>query len=155
VSRDAALGVEHWMGSSRVLHVEAFHKLYERLLVPNPNHSGDVARDEFVPESGTSYGAEVLLRQLDGGPFSGWLAYTYAVASRVSAEGVRFFPTQDRRHNLNLVGSWRAGAYTLGARVHLASGAPYTPVIGAVGRVVYDPTLKRWIGDPGEPAGQN
>ena len=100
------------------MHVEAFHKRYERLLVPNSAHEFDEPGDEFVRESGTSYGADVLLRQLDGGPFSGWLAYTYALSTRVSAEGVRSFPTQDRRHNLNLVGSWRAGAYAFGAHVH-------------------------------------
>jgi hypothetical protein len=121
------------------------------LLVPNSALAFDAPGDEFVPESGTSYGADVLLRQLDGGRFSGWLAYTYAVSTRVSAEGVRSFPTQDRRHNLNLVGSWRAGAYAVGARFHVASGAPYTPVLGAFARVVYDPTQKRWIRDPADP----
>jgi hypothetical protein len=154
-SRDAIVGIEHWVSPSRVLHVEAFHKRYERLLVPNPAHSFDVPHDEFVPESGTSYGADVLLRQLDGGRFSGWLAYTYAVSTRVTAEGVRSFPTQDRRHNLNLVGSWRAGAYSLGARVHVASGAPYTPIIGGFGRVLYDPTTGRWIRDFAEPDAQS
>jgi len=151
VSRDASVGVERWLSPSRVFHVEAFHKRYERLLVPNSAHAFDEPGDEFVSQSGTSYGADVLLRQLDGGPFSGWLAYTYAVSTRISAEGVRSFPTQDRRHNLNLVGSWRAGAYAFGARVHFASGAPYTPVLGAFGRVLYDPTTKRWIRDPADP----
>jgi hypothetical protein len=155
VSRDVIFGVEHWVSPRRVFHVEAFHKRYERLLIPNAAHAFDIPGDEFVPESGTSYGADVLLRQLDGGPFSGWLAYTYAVSTRVSADGVRSFPTQDRRHNLNLVGSWRAGAYTLGARAHVASGTPYTPVLGAFGRVVYNPTTKRWIGDPVEESRQN
>jgi hypothetical protein len=138
-----------------VLHVEAFHKRYARLLVPNAAHAGDVPDDEFVPVRGTSYGADVLLRQLDGGPFGGWLAYTYALGTRVNADGVHYFPTQDRRHNLNLVGSWRAGAYALGARLHAASGAPYTPVTGAFGRLVYDPTTKRWVRDPVDPSSQN
>ena len=151
VSRDAVAGVERWLSPSRVFHVEAFHKRYEHLLIPNSSHAFDMPGDEFAPVSGTSYGADVLLRQLDGGAFSGWLAYTYAVSTRVGVDGVRYFPTQDRRHNLNLVGSWRVRAYALGARVHFASGAPYTPIIGAVGRLVYDPTTKRWIPDP-EPA---
>jgi hypothetical protein len=151
VSRDATVGVERWFTPARVFHVEAFHKRYEHLLVPSSAHAFDAPGDDLVSESGTSYGADVLLRQLDGGPFSGWLAYTYAVSTRVSAEGARFFPTQDRRHNLNLVGSWRAGAYAFGARVHVASGAPYTPVLGAFGRAVYDPTTKRWLGDFADP----
>jgi len=155
VSRDVVAGVERWLSPTRVFHAEAFHKRYERLLVPNSAHEFDEPGDEFVRESGTSYGADVLLRQLDGGPFSGWLAYTYAVSTRVSAEGVHSFPTQDRRHNLNLVGSWRAGAYAVGAHVHVASGAPYTPVLGAFARVLYDPTTNRWIRDPVDPSTQN
>lgn len=155
VSRDAVVGLERWMSPSRLLHVEAFHKRYERLLVPGSGHAFDAPDDDLVSESGTSYGADVLLRQLDGGPFSGWLAYTYAVSTRVSADGVHFFPAQDRRHNLNLVGSWRAGAYAFGARVHVASGAPYTPVLGAFGRLLYDPTTKRWIRDPIDPSTQS
>jgi hypothetical protein len=71
VSRDAVLGVERWVSPSRVFHVEAFHKRYERLLVPNLRHAFDEPGDEFVRESGTSYGADVLLRQLDGGRSAG------------------------------------------------------------------------------------
>ena len=155
VSRDVVVGVERWVSPSRVFHVEAFHKRYEHLLVPNSAHAFDVPGDEFVPVGGTSYGADVLLRQLDGGPFSGWLAYTYAVSTRVNAEGVHSVPTQDRRHNLNLVGSWRAGAYALGARVHVASGAPYTPIIGEFVRAVYDPATTRWVADNGQPPRQD
>jgi hypothetical protein len=151
VSRDAIVGVERWVTPSRVFHVEAFHKRYERLLIPNSAQVGDVPGDEFVSVGGTSYGADMLLRQLDGGPFSGWLAYTYTVSTRVSADGVRSTPTQDRRHNLNLVGSWRAGAYAFGGRIHFASGAPYTPALGGFGRVLYDPAQKRWIADYADP----
>lgn len=39
--------------------------------------------------------------------------------------------------------------------MHITSGAPYTPVLGAFGRVVYDPTTGRWIGDPSDPTTQN
>jgi hypothetical protein len=151
VSHDAVFGVERWVSPSRVLHVEAFHKRYERVLVPASTHAFDAPGDDLVSQSGTSYGADLLLRQLDGGPFSGWLAYTYAVSTRMNAAGVSFFPGQDRRHDLNLVGSWRAGAYSWGARFHFSSGAPYTPVLGAFGRVVYDPTTGRWVRDPADP----
>ncbi len=147
VSRDAIVGIERWMNRRRVFHVEAFHKRYERVLAPASTHAFDAPGDALVSETGTSYGADVLLRQLDGGPFSGWLAYTYAVSMRESAERARFFPGQDRRHDLNLVGSWRAGVYSYGARFHYSTGAPYTPVLGAFGRVVYDPTTKRWVSD--------
>jgi hypothetical protein len=154
-SRDAIVGLDRWVTPRRLVHVDAFYKRYDNVLVPNPIHAPDVAGDELVPTRGHSYGAELLLRQLDGGTFSGWLAYTYGVSTRVGPDGVRYFPTQDRRHNLNLVGSWRAGKYVLGTRLNLASGLPYTPVRGGYLRERYDPTQDRWVADAGVPMNQN
>ncbi|MES2178279.1 MAG: TonB-dependent receptor plug domain-containing protein [Gemmatimonadota bacterium] len=146
-SHDAIVGVERWMNPTRFFHVEAFYKRYDDLLTPNPYNDAGVRGDEFYRARGASYGADVMLRQLDGGPFSGWLAYTYSVSTRERADGLRYFPTQDRRHNLNLVGSWRSGAYTLGARANIASGLPGTPLIGGYIRARYDPIARRWTPD--------
>jgi hypothetical protein len=143
-ARDATIGLERWVTPHRLFHVEAFYKKYERLLVPNGDNDSRIRGDELSQTSGYSYGVDLLLRQLDGGPFSGWLAYSYALNTRVGADGVRYFPTQDRRHNLNLVGSWRLGSVTLGARANLASGIPYTPVLGGFRSMQYDPVLHRW-----------
>ena len=143
-SRDALLGLEHWLGSARVLRVEGFYKRYYDLLVPNVYADGSVHGDEFDRTNGTSYGVDFLLRQLDGGPFSGWIAYTYALSARTGPDGVRYFPMQDRRHNLNLVGSWRRGPYTWGARVNLASGLPHTPALGGYLRGRYNPVTRTW-----------
>ena len=39
--------------------------------------------------------------------------------------------------------------YLVGARFNLATGTPYTPIVGGVTRRVYDPSLDRWgTGDP-------
>jgi hypothetical protein len=148
-ARDAILGVERWMTPSRLLHVEGFYKRYDDLLIPNSISDPRVHGDEFAVIGGTSYGADLLLRQLDGGPFSGWLSYSYALSSRVTADGHHYFPTQDRRHNLNMVGSWHTGRYTLGARLNAASGLPYTPVLGSFLRSRYDPVTRRWVPDNG------
>ena len=141
---DATIGLERWVTPRRLFHVEAFYKKYENLLIPNIDNDSRKIGDELSALGGYSYGVDVLLRQLDGGPFSGWLAYSYALNSRVGADGVRYFPTQDRRHNVNLVGSWKLGSLTLGARGNLASGMPYTPVIGGFRSTRYDPVLHRW-----------
>jgi TonB-dependent receptor-like protein len=148
-ARDAVLGLERWMTPARFIHIEGFYKRYDDLLVPNPFSDPIVRGDEFNVVGGSSYGADLLLRQLDiGGPFSGWLAYSYGVSTRVTADGERYFPVQDRRHDVNAVGSWRAGRYLLGARFHVASGAPYTPVLGAFIQSQYDPIIRRWVIDP-------
>jgi TonB-dependent receptor-like protein len=133
------LGMERWVTPSRSLRVEAFYKRYSRLLEPNPFDDAQVQGDEFLPVSGYSAGADLLLRQFEAGRFAGWLAYTYTLNSRTEASGYRFFPAQDRRHDLNLVGSWHFPRFTLGARFNLASGTPYTRIIGEFTRLLYDP----------------
>ena len=151
-ARDAILGAERWLSPWRFVHVEAYYKRYDDLLIPNPFSDPAVHGDEFTVAGGTSYGAELLVRQLDtGGPFSGWLSYSYGVSARVSASGERYFPVQDRRHILNFVGSWRTGAYTLGTRLNVASGAPYTPLLGSFVPSRYDPATQRWVTDPNGP----
>ena len=133
------LGVERWLGPLRFVRVEGWVKRYQHLL--EQNTADDPARrgDEFLDANGTSYGADLLLRQLDVGPFSGWLSYTYAVSQRTE-NGIGYWPGHDRRHNVNVVGTWRAGThYTFGARLGVASGTPFTDIVGQVVRRAYDP----------------
>ena len=62
----------------------------------------------------------MLFRQLEIGPFGGWLAYTYGV-SRRQRDTLSYWPGHDRRHNLNVVGTWKPNArYTMSARLGLA-----------------------------------
>jgi hypothetical protein len=144
-ARDAMVGVERWMSPVRLLHVEAFYKRYDDLLIPNAYSDPRTEGDEFIRTTGSSYGVDFLLRQLDGGAFSGWVAYTYAFGSRAGPDGARFYPSQDRRHSVNLVGSWKSGAYSFGARVNVASGLPTTPALGGFLRDAYNPVTRRWV----------
>lgn len=156
-SREATLGIERWLSPTRLLHVEGFTKRYSDLLTPNYMNDPRIPNDEFTKETGSSYGVDVLLRQLEtrSGPFSGWISYSYAFNTRVGPDGVHYFPIQDRRHNLNLVGSWHVDAYTLGARINLGSGIPTTPVLGDFIRDQYDPATGRWIATKDQPIEQN
>jgi hypothetical protein len=120
------------------VRVEAYHKRYGQLPASNLFNDPAVRGDEFIVTTGSSYGVDVLLRQLEGGPLSGWLAYSYGVSARNGPEG-RFAPVQDRRHNLNLVGSWRPGGkWSYGVRLGLGTGTPFTDVEGQLVRRRYD-----------------
>ncbi|PYP76969.1 MAG: hypothetical protein DMD35_16650 [Gemmatimonadetes bacterium] len=133
------LGAERWLGPQRFARLEGWVKRYDHLL--EQNTADDPARrgDEFLDAEGMSYGFDLLLRQLDVGPLSGWLSYTYALSQRTEG-GTGYWPGHDRRHNLNLVGTWRAGRkYTFGARLGIASGTPFTDIVGQVVRRAYDP----------------
>jgi hypothetical protein len=140
-ARHYVLGMERWVTRSRYVRLEGFYKRYQQLLEPNPFDDPQRRGDEFLPVKGWSTGADLLLRQFEsrGARFGGWIAYTYTLNSRTDATGYRFFPSQDRRHDVNLVGSWRLPRYTLAARFNLATGTPYTRIVGEFDRLRYDP----------------
>src|SRR4051812_28862573 len=100
------LGGERWFGPARFARLETYVKQYDRLLEPNPFEAPDVHGDEYTALTGRSYGADLLLRQLERGRWSGWLAYTYTFSTRAS-DTARFYPGQDRRNNANLLVSYR------------------------------------------------
>jgi hypothetical protein len=141
-------GHERWLSASRFVRVEAFYKRYESLLEPDLQENVQFRTGRFAPATGTSYGADVMLRQLEVGPLSGWIAYTYAV-SRRQIDTVTYAPAQDRRHDFNLVLSYRRGPYTAGARVGYASGMPYTDIVAQLPHRRFDPVTATWGGDEG------
>ena len=138
-ARHYVLGMEQWLGPLRFARVEGWVKQYNHLLEQNTADDPGVRGDEFLESTGRSFGFDVLLRQLDVGPVGGWLAYTYGVSAR-ARNAVSYWPGHDRRHNLNVVGTYKPGAhYTFSARLGVASGTPYTDIVGQVVRRAYNP----------------
>ncbi|MDB4916155.1 MAG: TonB-dependent receptor plug, partial [Gemmatimonadetes bacterium] len=138
-ARHYVLGLERWIGPLRFARVEGWVKKYNNLLEQNTADDPGIRGDEFLVSTGVSYGFDVLLRQLEIGPLGGWLAYTYGISSRERA-GTTYWPGHDRRHNLNLVATYKPGAhYTLSARLGVSSGTPYTDIVGQVIRRSYNP----------------
>jgi hypothetical protein len=152
-ARHYVLGVERWVTPARMFRVEGFYKRYSQLLEPNPFDDPLRSGDEFLPVKGWSTGADVLLRQFESGSgrFGGWLSYTYTLNSRADANGNTFFPSQDRRHDVNLVGSWRFPRYTVAARFNLATGTPYTRIVGEFDRLRYNPFNNNYAPDSNLP----
>jgi Carboxypeptidase regulatory-like domain/TonB-dependent Receptor Plug Domain len=81
---------------------------------------------------GTTVGAE-LLATYRGGPWFGWLSYSYSHSTRIDAPGLatRLFD-YDQPHSLNAAVSWKRGRWQLGGRFQLYSGLPYTAPVGSV-----------------------
>ena len=146
----SSLGVEAWPTSTRQVRVEAFYKKYSNLIETNTAADASVGDNPIVELGGTSYGADVLVRQLDNGRFGGWIAYSYAVSERVMPTGERFAPGQDRRHELNAVGTWKYERYRVSARLGMATGTPYTPIVGEFTRERYDPLGNTYAPDFGD-----
>lgn len=151
------LGAERWLGGRAFLRVEGWGKGFASIPEPNEGDDPAIRGDEFNRLRGRAYGVDVLLRRLEGGPLAGWVAYGYAVSTRrpqsatTGASGLsflragEFWPAQDRRHNLNVVGTWRAGrAWVASARFGLGSGTPFTDIEGQLVRRVYDGSRNTW-----------
>lgn len=131
-------GVERWLSRSRFVRVEGWHKTYSQLPASNLFNDPAVPGDEFIVTTGRSYGLDVLVRQLESERVAGWIAYSYGVSTRDGPDG-RFAPVQDRRHNLNIVSSYRPGGrWSYGARLGIGTGTPFTDVVGQIVRRRYD-----------------
>jgi len=142
-----SVGGEKWWSASRFVRVEAWSKRYQQLPSSNLFNDPDVLGDEFIVTSGESYGADVLVRQLESQRISGWIAYSFAVNWRNGPDG-RFAPVQDRRHNLNVVTSFRPGGlWSYGVRLGVGTGTPFTDVVGQLVRRRYDPITNSFSTD--------
>jgi hypothetical protein len=141
-------GAERRVGDVGTVKVEGFYKRYDRVLDANASEDPAIHGDEFLPATGRSYGLDLLARVEHATGLSGWVAYTYGVSAR-TRDGVRWAPGHDRRHDLNVVATWRTTKYRFGGRLGLASGTPYTPIVGEIARRTYDPSTDRWgTGNP-------
>jgi hypothetical protein len=138
------LGAERWLSASRFLRVEGYGKRFANLSEPASSIDPRIRPSLLQTFGGTSYGADVMLRQLERGGVSGWLTYSYAV-SRRERDGERYFAAHDRRHNANAVLAYTAGGrWTLGMHAGVSSGTPYTGWAGRMSRWQYDPLLRQW-----------
>jgi hypothetical protein len=101
---------------------------YDRTALITRNPDGSLGNNG----RGHTVGGE-LLATYRGGPWFGWLSYSYSSSKRVDSPGdmERLF-TFDQPHSLNAAVSWQRGKWQLGGRFQFYSGLPYTPAIGAV-----------------------
>ncbi|HJU67317.1 MAG TPA: TonB-dependent receptor [Gemmatimonadaceae bacterium] len=145
----------HWVAGAerRVrevgsVRVEAFLKRYDRVLEANWAENPQLLGDEFFVAEGRSYGADLLARWQPASGLAGWISYSYGVSMR-SRDGTRWAPGHDRRHDIDVVATWRFTKYRFGARFGFATGTPYTPIVGEIARRVYDPSRDSWgTGNP-------
>lgn len=91
-----------------------------------------------------SMGVEVMIKREISERAFGWLSYTFSRARMRNKDELPWTRTGfDQPHVLNAVASWKPGrGFELGARFQLASGRPYTPIIGATFNAddgTYDP----------------
>jgi len=82
---------------------------------------------------GQAYGLDTLLRKTVNDKLSGWLSISLLEASRKNQSGQQSYPfSYDQTYNMSLVAKYLLSSrWSIGAKVWLHSGSPYTPVVGA------------------------
>jgi hypothetical protein len=137
----AIIGAEYDLGKDLMLNVEAYYKYFDKLSNINQNkiyddvaefsQIDDVFKKNFIIEDGVTYGLDVLLKYSKNRIFL-WGVYSYGNSQRW--DGFNFYnPVFDRRHNINIVGTYLFGKkkdLELSIRWNLGSGLPYTPTAG-------------------------
>ena len=137
----AILGFEYDLGKNISFNVEGYYKYFSQLSNINQNKLyEDVAQFEqidavfkkdFILESGQSYGIDFLVKYNK----DRWFLWgVYSLGKNTRWDGFQeYFPVFDRRHNINLVGSYLFGKkkdYEVNVRWNLGSGLPFTPNAG-------------------------
>lgn len=137
----AIAGIEFDLNKYWSVNVEAYHKWFTQLSninqnkiysdIPEFNDIPDIQKKDFIIESGKSYGVDFLLKYNRNRLFL-WSVYSYGHSTRWDGLN-EYFPVFDRRHNINLVGTYLFGkkkTLELSLRWNLGSGLPFTPTAG-------------------------
>jgi hypothetical protein len=141
ISYHAILGTELDLSKNLTVNIEGYFKYFPQLSNINVNKLyddvsefssvDDVYKKDFLIESGKSYGIDLLVKYAKDRLFL-WGVYSLGKSTRWDGF-IEYFPVFDRRHNINIVGSYAFGKkknLELNIRWNLGSGLPFTPTNG-------------------------
>lgn len=149
ISRQAVLGAEIEVGKYGLVNVEGFYKYYPQLTNVNRDKVFDdiplnadkpsYLKTDYIVETGKAYGGDISYRYEHKNIYF-WAVYSLTYVERTD-EIRTYFPSFDRRHNLNLVGSYTFGRkkdISVNMRWNLASGFPFTRTQGYYPQLLID-----------------
>jgi hypothetical protein len=135
------LGLEYDLNKSNFFNVEGYYKFFNQLSNINQNKLyedlaqfelvDDVFKKDFIIESGKTLGVDILYKLSLNRLFI-WGVYSYSYSTRWDGFET-YAPVFDRRHNINVVGSYQFGkkkGLEVNVRWNLGSGLPFTPTAG-------------------------
>lgn len=146
-AQHAILGFEYDITANLNVNVEGYLKRFTQLTNTNRNKIypdqepynnsfsasfvPDELRKDFIVETGDAYGVDVVFKY-DRKQISLWAVYSLSKVTRW--DGIQeYAPVFDRRHNVNLVGSYVFGTdrdWAFDARWNFGSGFPFTQTNG-------------------------
>jgi len=137
----AILGFEYDLSNKWGLNVEGYYKWFTQLTNMNRNKIyddnsdnssiPDAVKKDFIIETGDAYGVDVVFKYNDDRVYL-WAVYSLGKVTRW--DGFQTYsPVFDRRHNVNLVGTYIMGKkkkWELNTRWNFGSGLPFTQIQG-------------------------
>jgi len=135
----AILGAEYDLAKHWSLNVEGYYKWFTQLsnlnrnkiYEDNNNNYPDVLKKDFIIETGDAYGVDFVLKYSDD-KFYLWAVYSLGKVTRWDGTQT-YSPVFDRRHNINLVGTYLIGKekkWEVNARWNFGTGLPFTQIQG-------------------------
>jgi hypothetical protein len=147
------LGSEIDISGKISLNIEGYYKIFSQLTNLNRNKIYDedknpeqpsLLKEDFILEKGDAYGVDMTVKY-DQRKFYVWAVYSYAFVNRnyedIDSVLQHYYPHFDRRHNVNLVGTYRFGSkltWELSARWNFGSGFPFTQTQGYYEKIKFD-----------------
>ncbi len=135
-AKHVVAGVEVEVSKNITVNVEGYIKQFEQIININRNKIydtpeegvSDIFSKDYIGESGLARGIDLLTTYRNKNLYI-WVAYSLGVVTR--DDGIReYYPYFDRRHNLNMVGSYTFGAentWDISLRYNFGTGFPFTP----------------------------
>jgi hypothetical protein len=133
----AIVGFEYDLTTRTSLNVEGYYKDFREVTNLNRDKlyndteefadKPDELKKDFLVETGSAYGADMLIKYEDKGLYL-WLVYSLNFVDRWDGDET-YNPIWDRRHNVNLVASYTFGkhdSWKASARWNYGSGFPFT-----------------------------
>jgi hypothetical protein len=140
VSDQLQFGFEGYPAEGWFLSAEAYYRAFDGVVTTNLADNPNEEADDFLPGTGTSWGADLFLRHR-GGNTSGWLAVSFLRAHRTfpdflsgldPAPDLTYPPVFDRRVDVDLVLQRNLGrSLEAGLRWNFGTGLPYTRPLGS------------------------
>ena len=105
----------------------------------DPLYKPEYLRNDFIIENGDANGFDISIKY-EKRQIYFWAVYSLAYVNR-SDEQISYVPHYDRRHNVNLVGSYKFGKelmWEFNARWNMGSGFPFTQTAGEFEKLLFD-----------------
>jgi hypothetical protein len=141
----AIVGLELDITTHLTMNLEAYYKYFSQLSNLNRNKiydenkapdQPDLLKKDYIIERGDAEGIDLTLKY-DWNRLYVWTVYSFAYVNRyyedINGELQHYYPHFDRRHNVNIVLTYRLGAtesWEISGRWNYGSGFPFTQTQG-------------------------